>query len=96
MGSGSGGKQVAPMICNCCQGTGWLNVEQLPDDIDGHDAEQVQRWVDDATQDHDVAICECCGDGQGWYGTPGHHYGADDPPGPDGPYRSNGGLCRCH
>jgi len=31
---------------------------------------------------HDVAVCDCCGDGQGWYGTPGEHNyrkGGDEP-----------------
>ena len=36
------------------------------------------------------------GDGEGWYGTPGEHYGPDDPPGRQGPYDSNGGFCHCH
>lgn len=45
---------------------------------------------------HDVQVCDCCGDGESWYGTPGEHYGPDDPPGPGGPYDYNGGLCECH
>lgn len=44
----------------------------------------------------DFAICDCCGDGETWYGRAGEHYNADDPKGPKGPYASNGGLCRCH
>jgi len=46
--------------------------------------------------ENDVEICDCCGDGEDWYGMPGEHYGPDDPQGPDGPYSSNGGLCKCH
>jgi len=23
---------------------------------------------------HDVQVCDCCGDGDGWYGIPGEHY----------------------
>lgn len=42
---------------------------------------------------HDIEICDCCGDGEGWYGVPGEHYGPDDPRGPRGPY---GGLAKCH
>ena len=44
----------------------------------------------------DTAVCDCCGDGEGWYGIPGEHYNSDDPPGEDGLYRYNGGLCECH
>ncbi len=29
-------------------------------------------------------------------GTPGEHYGPEDPQGPHGPYSYNGGLCQCH
>uniref|UniRef100_A0A6M3JHU8 Uncharacterized protein n=1 Tax=viral metagenome TaxID=1070528 RepID=A0A6M3JHU8_9ZZZZ len=45
---------------------------------------------------HDVTVCDCCGDGEGWYGEPGEHYNSDDPSGPDGPYGYNGGLCECN
>lgn len=47
-------------------------------------------------ESHDVQVCDCCGDGESWYGVPGEHYGPDDPPGPNGPYAGNGGLCQCH
>jgi hypothetical protein len=46
--------------------------------------------------DHDVTVCDCCGDGEEWYGVHGEHYGPEDPPGPDGPYAYNGGLCECN
>jgi hypothetical protein len=45
---------------------------------------------------NDIEVCDCCGDGEGWYGTPGEHYNQEDPRGPQGPYASNGGLCQCH
>ncbi len=44
----------------------------------------------------DAQICDCCGDGEAWYGVPGEHYNSDDPKGLNGPYSNNGGLCRCH
>lgn len=29
---------------------------------------------------HDVQVCDCCGDGQEWYGVAGHHHlGAEEP-----------------
>lgn len=43
----------------------------------------------------DVSVCDCCGDGDGHYGTPGQHYGNSDPPGRSGPYAYNGGRCEC-
>ena len=103
--------------CNHCEGTGFLNVDQVPSEVSNLGWEAIHKWLDDrnaeleAARDcschisppcpkcvlaHDVAICDCCGDGDGWYGTPGEHYGADDPQGPGGPYASNGGLCKCH
>lgn len=48
------------------------------------------------TDSHDIEICDCCGDGDDWYGIAGEHYNADDPQGPNGPYAGNGGLCQCH
>lgn len=83
------------MICNVCQGTGFCNIEQLPEGVaeDSHDV--ILKWIDD-NETHDVAVCHCCGDGDEWYGEPGQHYGNDDPIGQDGPYASNGGLCLCH
>ena len=47
-------------------------------------------------EDHDVAICDCCGDGRVWHGNRGEHYGPEDPQGHDGPYAYNGGLCECN
>ena len=103
--------------CTRCEGTGFLNADQIPDGVlkEGH--ESVREWIGEtfATQlraegcschiappcsfcmsKHDVTVCDCCGDGDGWYGTPGEHYGPEDPQGPNGPYASNGGLCQCH
>ena len=48
------------------------------------------------TEQHDIVICDCCGDGDAWHGQPGEHYGPDDQPGSQGPYADNGGLCQCH
>ena len=85
-----------PLTCTRCEGSGFLNLWQIPGgdiDVDNHD--WVLKWIA-SNKDHDVAVCDCCGDGEEWYGTPGEHYGPDDPPGRQGPYDSNGGFCHCH
>lgn len=86
-------------VCNHCEGTGFLNLRQVAPEIIYIDAEggreAVLEWIK-AHDGHDVQVCNCCGDGEGWYGEPGEHYGVNDPSGPDGPYAYNGGLCECH
>lgn len=87
------------VTCTRCQTTGFLNSEQLPEDIGELDCDAILKWVlasDDHGVVHDVEICDCCSDGEYWYGTPGQHYGNDDPIGRDGPYGYNGGQCECH
>lgn len=84
--------------CTRCGGTGFLNIHQIPDvksDIVLESPEQTLQWIEE-NDDHDVSVCDCCGNGEEWYGTPGEHYGPDDPPGERGPYAYNGGLCECH
>jgi hypothetical protein len=55
----------------------------------------VSNWIAH-NNDHDVSVCDCCGDGEDWYGVPGEHYNNEDLPGHNGPYAYNGGLCECH
>lgn len=83
------------MTCTRCEGTGFLNIHQLPDSIDAFDTDAVLKWIEE-NDNHDVQICDCCGNGEDWYGTPGEHYGPDDRPGTTGPYAYNGGLCECN
>ena len=87
--------------CTRCQNTGFLNIEQFTEATgkDFFDLEQphetVLKWI--AKNDHhDVQICDCCGDGEGWHGVPGEHYNHEDPRGAFGPYVYNGGLCECN
>ena len=86
------------MTCIRCEGTGFLNIDQIPgfeamiDDLVG----EVRNWIAAQTEPHDVQVCDCCGNGESWYGTPGEHYGEQDIPGTAGPYSYNGGLCKCH
>jgi len=80
--------------CTRCECSGFLNREQcpLPDETE---TPEVLAWIA-ANADHDVQVCDCCGDGEGWYGEPGYHYTSQDPIGRYGPYAYNGGLCECH
>jgi len=88
------------MNCTRCDGTGFLTTHQLPDDVvEDFQSTGRHQIVLDWTKDnvgHDVSVCDCCGDGDAWYGTPGEHYNSDDRPGRDGPYGYNGGLCECN
>lgn len=55
------------------------------------------EWIKaQPTSTHEVEVCDCCGDGEKHYGTPGEHYDDADPPGLLGPYAYNGGYCECH
>lgn len=83
------------IICTRCGGTGFLNLHQITDPIDLTSEDQILKWIRE-NDNHDVQVCDCCGDGEYWYGVPGEHYNDDDPPGPNGPYAFNGGLCKCH
>ena len=90
-----------PLTCTRCEGTGFLNLHQIPNIyiVKAESANDFNKaildWIADHN-DHDVSVCDCCGDGEEWYGVPGEHYNSEDPPGQDGPYAYNGGLCECH
>lgn len=76
--------------CTRCGGSGFLNVEQLPEGVVVADA--ILAWIE-ANDGHDVQVCDCCGDGEAHYGEPGEHDEADI--GKSGPYAYNGGLWEC-
>lgn len=63
------------MHCTRCDGSGFLNLHQIEEDDPVHEEgtpEAYERW----RKEHpgtDVQICDCCGDGTGWYGEPGMH-----------------------
>lgn len=88
-------------FCTRCEGTGFLNINQIPDeDLYNYENSsdfyaEVLAWID-SHDDHEVQVCDCCGDGYGWYGIAGEHYNSEDPVGNNGPYAYNGGLCECH
>ena len=88
--------------CTRCEKTGFLNIDQYTE-ITGNDFFElenphstVKKWIGGEFWDHDVQVCDCCGNGEDWHGTPGEHYNSDDLPGYNGPYGYNGGLCECH
>jgi hypothetical protein len=83
-------------VCTRCDGSGFLNIHQVPTDVVEKGVETVRLWMDEQDDPHDVQVCDCCGDEYGWYGTPGEHYNDEDPMGFFGPYAYNGGLCECH
>ena len=83
------------MICTRCDGTGFLNINQVPPSIADKGAEKILSWIGCAT-DHDVMVCDCCGNGEEWYGEPGQHYMGGDTAGKNGPYAYNGGLPECN
>ena len=67
--------------CNCtrCEGTGFLNTHQLPDQIDGYNTEEVLKWIENENEPHDVEVCDCCGNGESWSHEPGIHNIVDQP-----------------
>jgi len=68
---------MTKFVCNRCEGSGFLNLEQ----VDCHaketfcetgDPSIILQWI--ATNiDHDVDMCDCCSDSNDWYGEPGWH-----------------------
>lgn len=88
------------LICTRCEGTGFLNLDQVDDSVlrafdDEGNGQIIIAWMLNHDDD-DVEICDCCGDGCGWHGVRGEHYNHTDPQGDQGPYHYNGGLCECH
>ena len=85
------------MHCTVCE-DGFINLGKIPEEefnslLVSPDPDQaILDWIEN-NDDHDVAVCYCCGDGEDWYGEPGIHDRSDY--GPDGPYASNGGLPLC-
>lgn len=109
--------ETMSIVCTRCEGSGFLNVDQVQNGVDTSNPTDVMQWLDKTNrrleflggcschksppcnwciEQHDVSVCDCCGDGEGHYGIPGEHYNPEDPMGDKGPYASNGGLARCH
>lgn len=86
--------------CGPCDGTGFVNIDHVPESIRAEfelsdDHEVISAWMLSTTEPHDVKVCDCCGDGEEWYGVPGDHNPADYGQS-GGPYGYNGGVPECH
>jgi len=86
--------------CTRCGGSGFLNTDQIDDRVcrrfdETGDHQVILNWIE-AEKNHEVSVCDCCGNGEYWHGIPGEHYNNEDPAGYNGPYAYNGGLCECH
>lgn len=74
------------MNCTRCQGSGFLNLDHLEDrdhallgaSEDWHQA--LLGWITSKQVSEDIQVCDCCGDGENWYGTPGEHNNYMTPP----------------
>lgn len=47
--------------CTRCEGTGFLNLEQAPDEIANGDCEIILGWIVGKGAGSDVQVCDCCG-----------------------------------
>jgi len=85
------------MNCTRCQGTGFLNYEQLDDGMtDQLEPDEILEWVK-KNPETEVCVCDCCGNGDdAWHGEPGQHFTGGDHVGRNGPYAYNGGLPECN
>lgn len=85
--------------CTRCECSGFLNLHQVPDEIvaaaevDGRLHNVIQCWMRE-NDNHDVQVCDCCGNGDEWHGEPGEH--DENTYGKSGPYAYNGGLPECY
>lgn len=73
------------MNCTRCDGSGFLNLDQIPDaemqQIDAMADDTMDRamailgWMYLQKTPNDVCICDCCGDddGENWHFEPGVH-----------------------
>lgn len=89
------------MTCTRCENTGFLNLFQIDQETIANweatgDNNIILEWIKTHTEPHDVSVCDCCGNGEMWYGEPGEHFMGGDHAGREGPYGYNGGLPECN
>lgn len=80
------------MRCTRCEGTGFINTHQLPEKGEGMSSDHIEVWISN-NKEHDVQVCDCCGDGEIWHGVAGEHYNGEQH---EGVYDYNEGFCECH
>ena len=88
------------MTCTRCDGTGFLNLFQVGDDLlnkfwESGDEKIVLAWIKEHDR-HEVSVCDCCGNGENWHGTRGEHYTTTHDCRGGVAYKYNGGLAECH
>ncbi len=86
------------MTCTRCENSGFLNLHQvhspiLIEFVNTNDVQIILDWIAN-NKDHDVTVCDCCGNKEQWYSTPGEHDNKQF--GKSGPYSYNGGLPECY
>lgn len=79
------------MNCSRCDGTGFLNSEQITEEMWDKGLYHILDFI--SSKEADISICDCCGDGHGGYGDPGGHYRGENP---KEAYAYNGGLPECN
>ena len=70
------------MTCTRCEVTGFLNLHQVDEATikrfdDSGDVQVILEWIRD-NDEHDVSVCDCCGNGESWWGEPGYHNPSDN------------------
>ena len=78
---------MSGIYCTRCDGTGFLNLHQVDEETlrqldETGDHTIILAWIT-ANSCHDVSVCDCCGDGEAWHGTPGGHHPEDAEPWPE-------------
>jgi len=63
--------------CTRCDGTGFLNLHQVDEETlarfdETGDPQVILDWIT-SHDNHDVSVCDCCGDGEVWHSEPGQH-----------------------
>lgn len=64
------------MLCTRCDGTGFINWDdRLPKHVYELEADKVLEYISNffGLEDTDMSVCDCCGNGESWYGEPGSH-----------------------
>jgi hypothetical protein len=77
----AGGLGDLGMSLNCtrCEGTGFINLHQVEDETlkkfdESGDVQVILDWIA-AHGEHDVSVCDCCGNCETWGYEPGRHSG---------------------